>query len=118
MSDDRRNRIETLAARAREERERFEPPGDPDERALSYLREGLWPVLSEYIEARSNGERLPAADHAALENALNRWLSLYARCYGVDIDAEFAVREAAEVFVDTHDIRDTAQLLTDVPARR
>lgn len=115
---DRHERIEALAECAREERERFAPPADPDERARSYLREGLWPVLEVYIEARSSGERLSRAEHATLEDALNEWLELYALCYGVGIDSEFSVRETAELFVDTHNLRDTAQLLTHVPARR
>jgi hypothetical protein len=109
---------EALLERAREERRTFEPPAEPDERALSYLREGLWPVLERYIELRANGEPPSRTEHDALERALNAWLELYACCYGVEIDAEFAVREAAELFVDTHNVRDTAQLLTDVPARR
>lgn len=116
--DGRRDRIDALVERAHEERRTFEAPADPHDRALTYLREGLWPVLERYIELRSNGERLSQAEHDALERALNGWLELYARCYGVDIEAEFAVREAAELFVDTHNVRDTAQLLTHVPARR
>lgn len=104
--------------RAREERATFDPPEEPDERALSYLTEGLWPVLERYIEARSSGEGFSRTEHDALEDALNGWLELYALCYGVGIDAEFSVREAAELFVETHDVRDTAQLLTHVPARR
>jgi hypothetical protein len=115
---DDRPGAEALLERAREERRTFEAPADPDDRALSYLREGLWPVLERYIELRSNGERPSRAEHDALECALNAWLELYALCYGVEIDAEFAVREAAELFVATHNVRDTAQLLTHVPARR
>lgn len=115
---DRHERIEALADRAREERAAFDPPEEPDERALSYLREGFWPVLEVYIEARSNGQRLSRREHDALEDALNEWLELYALCYGVGIDAEFSVREAAELFVETHNVRDTAQLLTYVPRRR
>lgn len=107
-----------LLERAREEERTFEAPVEPDGRALSYLREGLWPVLERYIELRSSGEPPSRAEHDALEDALNAWLELYARCYGVEIDAAFAVREAAELFVATHNVRDTAQLLTHVPARR
>jgi hypothetical protein len=103
---------------ALKERSRFEPPADPDARALLYLREGLWPVLQRYIEARSSSERLLEEEHDELERALNVWLELYARCYGVEIDAAFSVRETAELFVGTHDLRDTAQLLTHVPTRR
>ncbi|MFC6904623.1 hypothetical protein [Halalkalicoccus tibetensis] len=114
----REARIGALAERAREERAAFDPPENPDERALSYLREGLWPVLAVYIEARSNGGRLSRAEHDAIEDALNEWLELYALCYGVGIDAQFSVRETAELFVETHHLRDTAQLLTHVPDRR
>ena len=59
---------------ALKERSRFEPPANPDARALSYLREGLWPVLEQYIEARSSGERLSEEEHETLEGALNVWL--------------------------------------------
>ncbi|MEM4779999.1 MAG: hypothetical protein QXG03_00305 [Halalkalicoccus sp.] len=111
-------RIERAAEHACEERAAFDPPADPDERALSYLEEGLWPVLELYIEARSSGQRLSQTEHDRLEQALNAWLELYALCYGVEIDAEFSVRETAELFVDTHNVRDTAQLLTHVPPRR
>ncbi|MCH7660971.1 MAG: hypothetical protein IH933_10470 [Euryarchaeota archaeon] len=103
---------------ALKERAAFEPPENPDERSLSYLCEGLWPVLERYIAARSSGERLSEEEHDELERALNTWLELYALCYGVEIDAAFSVREGAELFVGTHDLRDTAQLLTHVPNRR
>ncbi len=116
--EDRYERIEALGEHARREREGFDSPEDPDERALAYLREGLWPVLELYIEVRSNGERLSQTEHATFEDALNEWLELYALCYGVGIDAEFSVRETAELFVETHNVRDTAQLLTHVPTRR
>jgi hypothetical protein len=108
----------THLERAREERARFDRPENPDERALSYLREGLWPVLERYIEARSSGERLSEEEYEELEQALNVWLELYARSYGIEIDAAFSVREVSEVFVQTHDLRDTAQLLTHVTTRR
>lgn len=110
--------IDRHLQRAREERATFDPPEEPDERALSYLTEGLWPVLAVYIEARSNEEGLSRAEHETLEDALNGWLELYALCYGVEMDPEFSARETAELFVETHDLRDTAQLLTHVPARR
>lgn len=110
--------IEASLERAREERAGFDPPEDPDQRALSYLRGELWPLLERYIEARSSGERLSPLDHAALDDALNAWLELYALCYGVEIDAATPTRTIAETFVATHDLRDTAQLLTHVPDRR
>ena len=36
---------------------------------------------------------------------------------GVDIDAGFTVRTAAELLLETRNVRDVAQLLTDVPER-
>ncbi|WP_228546406.1 hypothetical protein [Halegenticoccus tardaugens] len=114
-------RIRALAAAARREREAFVPPTDPpsEERALSYLRAGLGPTVSLYLEART-GDRYAAfapEELALLGRATNDWLSLYARCYGVDFDPDFTVREVAELVVRTHDLRDTAQLLTRVPDR-
>ncbi|WP_170864772.1 hypothetical protein [Halogranum amylolyticum] len=126
------DRIRDLAAEAREARETFDPPErtDPsgdgeaateaDERALRCARDGVGPVVALYVEAHSaawdvefSGEEL-----RLLHRALNDWLSLYARCYGVDLDAAFSIREAAELLLKTHDICDTAQLLTCVPPRR
>lgn len=113
-------RIVALARRARRDRREYEPPADPDGRAMQYLLEGFGPAVSVYLEARTSDEppRFLRAEHALLEGAMNEWLELYARCYGVDLDARFTVREAAEVLVRTHDVRDVAQLLTHVPARR
>jgi hypothetical protein len=48
---------------------------------------------------------------------MNAWLECYAACYGVDLDAEFTLRTAAEALVDTHDIGDVARVLTKVPER-
>lgn len=127
------HRIRDLAAEAREARRTFDPPEsvetgddrpsdavDPDERALRCARDGVGPVVALYIEAHTaawdvefSGEEL-----RLLHRALNDWLSLYARCYGVDLDASFSIREAAEVLLKTHNVRDTAQLLTCVPSRR
>lgn len=113
-------RIVALARRARRDRRQFEPPADPDERALSYLRDGVGPTVGLYVEARSSEDppRFLRMEHALLEGAMNDWLELYARCYGVDLDAQFTIREAAEVLIRTHDLRDVAQLLTNVPDRR
>lgn len=107
-----------LAARARRDREAFEPPPDPPDRdrALGYLTDGVGDVLARYVDARTGSfERFDEAEFAALDRALNDWLELYAACHGVDLEAEFAVREAAELLVDTHDLVDVAQLLTRVP---
>ncbi|WP_178916976.1 hypothetical protein [Natronomonas gomsonensis] len=114
------DRIAELSERARRDREAFEPPVDPpdDEAALEYLVDGVGDVVGLYIEART-GElvRFDDAEFAMLERALNDWLDLYAACYGVDLEASFTVREAAELVVDTHSIRETAILLTNVPDR-
>ncbi len=114
-------RIRELAAEARREREVFDPPTDPpdEERAASYVRSGVGPVVATYVEARTADRdvALSAEEHRLLERALNDWLSLYAECYGVDFDAAFTVRETAELLVQTHNLRDSVQLLTCVPPR-
>lgn len=113
-------RIAALSERARRDREAFEAPTDPpdEERALSYLTDGVGDVVGLYVEARTGEQvRFDEAEFALLERALNDWLELYAACYGVDIEASFTVREAAELLVETHSIRDTALLLTNVPDR-
>lgn len=116
------DRVAALAERARRDRERFEPPEHPPDegRALEYLREGVGRTVSLYVEARTGEtiEQFGPVEFALLERALNDWLELYAHCYGVDMDAAFTVREAAEVLIETHDLRDTAQVLTQVPSRQ
>lgn len=116
------DRIGALAQRARRTREAFDPPADPpaEDRALRYLREGLGPTVALYLEART-GDGDPVAfapeEFSALEGAVNEWLELYAACYGVSLDAEFTVREAAVALLETRDVRDTARVLTRVPGR-
>jgi hypothetical protein len=114
-------RISDLAERATTAREAFVPPEDPpdERRATEFLREGVGPAISVYVEARSGDDwaRFPAVEHSLLERALNDFLELYARCYGEDVDCEFSVREAAETLLETHNVKDTAQLLTKVPPR-
>jgi hypothetical protein len=113
-------RISDAAAEARRERESFDPPADPpaEDRALAYCRDGLGTAVSAYVEART-GEwvRLSETEMNLLDRAANDWLELYALCYGVEIDADFTVREAAEMLVKTHNVRDVAALLTCVPDR-
>ena len=113
-------RIAELSRRARRDREQFEPPADPpdEERALGYLLDGVAEAVGVYVAART-GEfvRFDDEEFADLERAMNDWLELYAACYGVDLEADFTVREAAELLVDTHSIRETALLLTGVPDR-
>jgi len=99
----------------------FERPVDrPDEqRAMTYLREGVGPAVALFLEARTGGRMvyLPPDEYRALEGTMNAYLDLYCACYGVDIEGEFQLREAAELLVDTHNIRDVAQILTGVPER-
>jgi hypothetical protein len=114
-------RIHRLADRATEDCAAFEPPADPPaaDRAMEYLREGAGPAVSLYVEARTGGQMVhfPPDEYHALENAMNDWLELYAACYGVDVDSEVPLREAAQLLVDTHNIKDVAQILTGVPDR-
>lgn len=116
------DRIAANADRARRARERFEPPEDPpdEQRALEFLREGLGPLVATYVEARTGGGEPVAfseVEFTLLQRALNDWLELYARCYGVTLDAQFTVREAAELLVETHNVHDVARALTKVPGR-
>ena len=118
---DYRDRIESLAERARADRRAFDPPDDPPdaERAVAFLRDGVGDAVACYVDARTGTfAPLDGEEMALLERALNDWLELYARCHGTAIDAEFTVREVAELVVDTYDLADTAQLLTGVPERR
>jgi hypothetical protein len=113
-------RIDELAASAQADRESFSPPEDPPapERAMGYLRDGFGKAVWCYVDARTDGfDQIDPEEFDALEGAMNDWLELYARCYGQDIVAAFTVREAAEVLLETHNVRDTAQVLTHVPAR-
>lgn len=116
------DRIESLADEARRERESFDPPADPpdEDRAMEYLRGGLGPVVMVYVDAHGGGgwTEFSKSELDALHRATNDYLELYAACHGVDIEADFTVREAAEVLIDTHNVRDVAQLLTGVPERR
>ena len=90
----------------------------PDD-AATYLREGAGRAIWLYVEARTGGRMVPFSppELAALENAMNCWLECYTRCYGVDLEAEFSVREAAELLVQTRNVDDVGQLLTGVPSR-
>lgn len=124
MSTDRSaywDRIKPLANRARRDCERFDPPEEPpdEEQALEYLREGVGPAVSIYVEGRTGGELAAFTDveFSLLERSMNNWLSLYAQCYGVQLDADFSIREAATVLLDTRNVVDTAQVLTRIPDR-
>jgi hypothetical protein len=116
-----RDRIDDLAAQATRDREAFDPPEHPpdEERAMELLRQGLGPLVALYLDARTAdwGVEFSAAELEALHRATNDWLSLYARCYGVEMSPDVTIRRVAEVLMETHNIHDTAQLLTQVPPR-
>jgi hypothetical protein len=119
-SEDRfHERIHALADRATEDCAAFEEPVDPPakEQAMDILRDGVGPAVSLYIEARTGGQMVhfPPDEYHALEGALNDWLGLYGACYGTDIDPDVTLRVAAELLVDTHNIKDVAQILTGIP---
>lgn len=118
MIDDR---IEALSSQAKRDEASFENPseGRRDEVAMRYLRDGVGPAISIYVSARTGDQlaSLSPDSFDTLESAMNRWLELYALCYGVEIDGEFTLRTAAELLVETHNVRDVAQLLTSVPDR-
>ena len=115
-------RIWSLSEQATEDCAAFEPPADPpaEERAMEYLREGVGPAVSLYVEARTGGMmvRFPPDEYHALQGTMNAYLDLYGACYDVDLHPEFQIREAAQLLVDTHNIKDVAQILTGVPERR
>ena len=112
------DRIDDLAASARSDHAAFEPPADPpdEESARGSLRDGFGQAGWCYVDARTNGfDHIDPDDFSALEGAMNRWLELYAACYGVDVEADVTIRKAAELLLETHNVRDTAQVLTHVP---
>ena len=113
--------ISELAQRAGEAVEEFSLPEEPpdEEAAISFLREGVGPAIMVYVDARTGEEwtRFPPIEHSLLERALNDFLGLYARCFGYEVDCQFSVREAAELLLATHNLKDTAQQLTKVPPR-
>ncbi|RQG92389.1 hypothetical protein [Natrarchaeobius chitinivorans] len=114
-------RIAALQRRAERDRERIER-GDreigPDD-ASTYLREGVGPSIWLYVEGRTGGRmvQFSPAELAALERAMNAWLECYTRCYGVELEANFSIREAAELLLETRNVDDVGQLLTGVPLR-
>lgn len=112
------DRIRELATRARRDRSAFSPPTDPpdEDRALTYLREGVGQAVGVYVDARTGSwDRFSPEEFSRLEDAMNEWLELYAACYGEDISASFSVRTAAELLLETHNIRDVAVVLTHIP---
>jgi hypothetical protein len=115
-----RDRIRELAAAAERDREAFDPPGEPpdEDAAMAYLREGFGEAVAVYVDARSEEwDRFGETEFRELEGAMNTYLELYAACYGVEMNADFTVREAAEALIDTHNVADVARILTSVPGR-
>jgi hypothetical protein len=113
-------RIADLAETARHERETFDPPDGTDpERAHRYARDGFGDVVALYVEARTAewDVEFSGRELDLLHRAANDYLSLYSRCHGVAFDTDVTIREAAEILVKTHNIVDTAQLVTGVPER-
>lgn len=114
-------RVREVHAAFEVDREAFEPPADPpaQDRALRLAREGIGPVVTVYLEGHTGGEsvRFTEQELTDLHRALNGYLELYARCYGVEIHPDVTIRKAAELLIDTHNVNDVAQLLTHVPDR-
>ncbi|MFC4542373.1 hypothetical protein ACFO5R_10590 [Halosolutus amylolyticus] len=112
-------RIAALARQAERDRAAVDPYTATTDEAIEYLRDGAGQAIWLYVEARTGGRMVPfsEAEFAALEGAMNRWLECYTRCHGVALEAEFTVREAAELLLETRNVVDTAQLLTCVPER-
>lgn len=114
------DRIDAVVARVRRDSESFQAPTDPPDEAaaVEYLRRGAGEAVAIYIDARTGEQvRFGTEEFDDLEWALNRSLELYAACYGVDATFDTNPREAAELLVDTHNIHETAQVLTHVPPR-
>lgn len=115
------DRIAELADSARDDVESFQPPEHPpqEDEAMQYLIEGVGPLVMVYVKGRTGGEPAPFSEteFALMERALNDWLELYARCYGEIVETDVTVREAAELLLDTRNVKDVAQILTRVPQR-
>lgn len=119
VADQYGRRIRTLERRVEEVRTSFDPNPPDDERAMDLVREGFGPTVSLYCEARTGDSwvRFDPESFERLEATMNAWLDLYAACYGVQLAGDYGIREAAELLVDTHNARDTAQVMTGVPDR-
>jgi len=113
------DRIERLADEAARTRAAIDPDPPDDERATALLREGLGPTVAVYCEARTGESmvRFSAAEFDRLKDAVDDWLAAYAACYGVEIEPDHSVRAAAELLVETRNVRDVARVLTGVPER-
>jgi len=85
--------------------------------AIECLTKGFGPSVAIYIEARLKGNLIPITPEQfqKLEAIMNGWLELYTEYLGEKIEANFSIREAAVLFLGTHDIQDVAEILTRVP---
>ncbi|WP_247728976.1 hypothetical protein [Halovivax limisalsi] len=114
-------RVLALARQAERDRERCESsPGEAaDDPERTYLREGAGRAIWLYVEGRTGGRfvQFSPAEYDALEGAMNDWLACYARATGVELDASFSLRTAAELLLETRNVHDVGQLLTGVPDR-
>jgi len=88
--------------------------------ALDCLMVGFGPVVAMYIEARIKGKLIPITPEQfkRIELIMNGWLEIYARYHGEDIEANFSIREASLLFLETHDIQDVAEMLTKIPKKK
>lgn len=112
-----RAKLSRLERRAETVTQAFNPDPPDEERAIELLREGVGPTVSIYCTARTGDSwtRFEPAEFERLEATLNQWLSLYGACYGVELHGTYSIRTAAQLLVDTHNIRDVARALTGVP---
>ncbi|MDY7081034.1 MAG: hypothetical protein SXQ77_01170 [Halobacteria archaeon] len=113
-------KIARLSRRVEEHRREFESnigEKPAEDEAMHYLREGFGPCVSLYIESRTGGRLIEYSEDEfeTLESAMNSWLDLYVRCYGVEAEHDHTLREAAKLLIDTHNVHDTARVLTQVP---
>jgi len=117
MSSPYDDRIEELARRAETVADGFDPDPPAHQRALSIVSDGVGPTVAVYCEARTGESwvRFSQPEFDRLEATLNRWLSLYGACYGVELSGGYSIRTAAELLVDTHDAQAVAAALTGVP---
>lgn len=85
--------------------------------AMECLMKGFGPSIAIYIEARLKGNLIPITPEQflKLESIMNGWLELYTEYLGEKVEANFSIREAAVLFLETHDIQDVAEILTRVP---
>lgn len=119
MNQTLQDRLGTLERQVEERRSSLDPDPPDDDRAMEIVREGFGPTVSLYCEARTGEQWVRFDDETfdRLEGTMNDWLELYASCYDETLDGTFPIRAAAELLVDTHNARDTAQVLTGVPSR-